>query len=90
MVNGSGKCYGCKHFYRYYIKGVTTFNRTNWGWCCYRMFNTRSTEGCDKFKLKKRQERCNAFVERTLNDLLTELSTIRKVLEVEEGGEEEL
>ncbi|MDE6585681.1 MAG: hypothetical protein K2K80_03275 [Clostridia bacterium] len=54
------------------------------------MFNIRSTESCDKFKLKKRQERCNAFVERTLNDLLTELSTIRKVLEVEEGGEEEL
>lgn len=40
-------------------------------------------DGCDKYEKRHKQQRTTQMLKYTLNDLLTEISEVRKVLEAE-------
>lgn len=90
MDEGRGLCYKCKHLIKYYTKGVKRFNGTKYGWCCKRRGNVNIHDGCENYELKPKSKKKNRlFLRYYLNDLLTEISEIRKIAEVERSEREE-
>lgn len=77
-----GKCYNCGYLDRYYTKGIKKFDKTKLGWCCKKLNTVTTDGGCEDFKYKKKPRR-NRMLKLALNDLLIEISEIRKVLEAE-------
>lgn len=83
MKEESKQCYRCRYFDKYYTKEVKRFRPTKWGWCCQKCDSVNMHYGCEKFLFKPFSKRSNRLLQYSLNTLLTELSEIRKVLEVE-------
>lgn len=74
----------CNYFDRYYTKGVKGFNSTPYGWCCRLGQEVRSGGGCENFVSKRRTAMREKLIRRCLNDILTELIELRKVVESDE------
>ncbi|MDE6442425.1 MAG: hypothetical protein K2L12_06745 [Clostridia bacterium] len=87
---GNCKCYRCKYFDRYYTKGTKHFNLTEIGLCSKKRNIVQKNEGCDGFVVKQHGYRAKIVATRCLNDLLTELSELRKFIEAEKAESEEL
>ena len=80
------RCSQCKYFDRYYTKGVKQFNKTNFGWCTRKHECVSIHDCCERYKEGVRdRDITNSRLKVSLNDLLTEISAIRMVIE-EEGG----
>ena len=80
-------CYACKNFERYYVKGIKQFNKTKVGWCCHKGEVVNAVDGCGEFAIKTTWKSYRKAVKNCLNDMLTEISEMRKIVEEEFGGE---
>ncbi len=74
-------CCNCKHFDCYFTKGVKNFRKTQFGWCNKKFKVAFAKNSCDKFAPKPTNRRNEQFALYCLNDLLTELTHVRCVLE---------
>ena len=89
MQGESDKCYACRELQRFYTKGTTKFNQTKYGRCCNSDKIVYIHESCECFVRKPRiKKRRKYMLELCLNDLLTEISKIRKILEAENERED--
>ena len=77
------ECYRCRNFLRYYTKGVKQYNQTKFGWCGVKRGNVSVHEGCEQFVLKTRTKKSRMLLGYYLENLLTEISFIRMILEQE-------
>lgn len=79
-----GKCCWCKHFCRYYTKGLTDFKACPIGLCGKRQDIVKAADGCEEFSRRLRRVHHSAALKRRLNDILINLTAIRKFVEEEE------
>ena len=79
------QCYRCGKFERLYVKGIKKYSATKYGFCREMESNVQIHERCENFAPKQRYKKSNRTVLVCLNDLLAELSEVRKVLEEERG-----
>lgn len=85
MEKGSGICYCCLYFEKYYIKGATNFIATKVGRCWKTQECVGTKEICEYYERKpKRSNRANGMIKKRINDLMTELAAIRQILEENE------
>ena len=77
------KCYNCKWLDRYYTKGTKKFNKAKCGWCCKRAEIVNSDFGCEEYKYWVQRKFFPIFLKHAINDILTEISEVRKILETE-------
>ena len=89
METESKKCYRCKNLDRYYTKEVKRFCKTKFGWCSEKQDTVQIQGCCDKFIFNPKSKKSNRMICHYLNDLLTEISEIRKVIEEENGETDE-
>ena len=81
-------CSKCRYLDRYYIKGATRFSKTEFGWCMYKNKSIDIREDyCEKYEARKRPKVPSRRIQVCLNDLLTEISEVRKILEAESDEE---
>ncbi|MDE7164834.1 MAG: hypothetical protein K2O04_05385 [Clostridiales bacterium] len=79
-------CGKCRYLDRYYTKEETRFNKTEFGWCMCKHSNVNIKEYvCEKYEIKKTTKIPSRRVQACLNDLIIEISEIRKILEAESG-----
>lgn len=90
MENKKKECYRCKYLDRYYTKGIKEYQKTRFGWCCKKQESVTIHNGCENFFAKPKQTRNMRLLRFCLNDLLTEISEIRKIIEAENGENKEL
>lgn len=81
------ECYRCKHFLRYYTKGVKQHNKTAFGWCCQKTDSVEIHGTCENFALNPRRKKSRKLLGYYLGNLLTEISSIRMILEEEDSEE---
>ena len=81
------KCGNCRYMDRYYTKGVTRFNKTEYGRCMVRQKSVNVFDSCERYEKRKNMGKASKRVKVCLNDLLTEITEIRKVIEVEQDEE---
>ncbi len=74
-------CYNCARLKRYYIKGYKKFDPTECGWCGAKRQIVDVNEYCDKFTHRSYPRKPYSSVKLTLNDLLTQISALREMLE---------
>lgn len=88
MTTEEKKCSRCRYLDRYYTKGVTRFNKTDFGWCIckHKSVNIRE-DRCDKYEARKNARVPSRRIQVCLNDLLTEISEVRKIIEAENDEE---
>ncbi len=79
------KCFNCQNFDYYYFKGLKRFNKSEYGWCTQECDTVKCNEVCEKFTYKHRSYKSNRMLKLALNDVLTELSEIRKQLELKDN-----
>ncbi|MDE6618750.1 MAG: hypothetical protein K2K13_06985 [Clostridiales bacterium] len=81
------KCSQCKHFERYYTKGVKRFSKTEFGLCTQKHESVNIHDCCERYKAGVRYRGIiSKRVKVCLNELLTEISAIRMVIEEEADG----
>ena len=83
MNNQTDKCYKCRFFCRYYTRGVKQFNRTKFGWGYKRSEVKDAGDCCEIYIYEPLKRGSKKLVKVCLNDLLTEISEVRKVIEAE-------
>ncbi len=81
MEQQIGNCSRCMYFDRYFVKKATTFQSTSIGWCEVKKEIVKSRDSCEE--CKKRQLRRTSYhaLILHLNDLLTEISEVKGILE---------
>lgn len=79
-------CYRCRNFLRYYTKGTTKFSSTKFGWCGVKLCTVESRGECEQYVFKKSSKKSKLILKIQLSNILTELSAIRAMLEVEDEG----
>ena len=87
MENGKEKCSTCRHWDRYYTKGVKRYNKTGCGWCCKKQENVTAHESCEEYVKTYHYRTSKYAIKRCLNDILTEITSIRTVIEDAEDEE---
>lgn len=75
------KCYMCKKLIRLYVKGANNFKLIKYGWCMEKREIVQIHECCDKFIYKPNNKKISGRISFSLNGLLCEISTIRKLIE---------
>ncbi len=80
-MQGNKQCFGCRYLDRYYIRGVKKFTKTKFGWCCATAEVVDIHNGCDRFAQSRPLKRSKYGVQYCLNDLLTQITELRKLLE---------
>lgn len=86
----SAQCFRCKYFIRYYTQGVTEFQKTDFGRCGKQHKIVNMHDGCGQYLYKQKTKIFNGFICRHLNNLLTELSSLRKFIETKNDESKEL
>ncbi len=81
MDYSSKKCFNCAYFNRYYIRGVKRFHDTKFGRCGEKGATVENTDSCEEFIRKRRRPRFSDSVQIALNNLLTDISAIRHIIE---------
>ncbi|MDE7164844.1 MAG: hypothetical protein K2O04_05435 [Clostridiales bacterium] len=88
MSTENTTCSRCRFLDRYYTKGVKHFDKTDFGWCMHKNKSINVREDCcDRYELKKSAKIPSRRIQVCLNDLLTEITEVRKILEAESDGE---
>lgn len=83
------KCFNCKFFLRYYTMGRRQFHNAKCGWCNSNLQMVKEHSQCDNFLPSPNRSTINEDAKKTLNHLLSEISTIRKMMEAEiENGKD--
>lgn len=93
MEKESNYCYRCRYLDRYYVKGIKRFNKTKIGRCIKSGDTVNVRETCGLFEESPKRSSGKLLIRYCLNDLLTQLSEIRKIIEEEkdeQGGDEEV
>lgn len=88
--NKCNKCYRCKEFERYYTRGVKRFNKTDYGWCRVKCDAVKAQGSCEKFEVKKIVRKSRFFFEVCLNNMMTDISALRNIIEEERRENEEV
>lgn len=81
MENQNARCYRCGHCERFYVQAVKQFDKSDCGWCSVRRTVVNIHDGCDRFRLKPLRGKDRKRIERCLNDMLTEMSQLRMLIE---------
>ena len=87
-MSTENKCGRCKYLDRYYTKGVTKFDKTEFGWCMVKMDSVNVFECCERYEKRKLVYKASRRAKACLNDLLTEISEIRKIIEAEQDEQD--
>ncbi len=82
-------CGVCKWLVRYYTKELKKFNKTEYGWCGKKGEIVCTKDCCEHFGRRNVSHNIRYGLQRSLNDLLTQLSTIRQIIEEEQNDREE-
>ncbi|MBD5132583.1 MAG: hypothetical protein HDT28_08380 [Clostridiales bacterium] len=90
MENEHNPCYRCKNLERFYTRGVKQFNKTKVGWCCKKVAVVNIHDSCEKYEPRKPCKRISRAIKFCLNDLLTDISAIREIIEDERRENEEV
>lgn len=90
METESKQCYRCKYPDRYYTKEVKRFCKTKFGRCREKRAEMNIHESCERFEQRASVRGRPKLLKNYLNDLLTEITEIRKVLEEEKDEREEM
>lgn len=88
MENKGKQCYCCKYLDRFYTRGIKRFNKANCGWCSKQKSVMYIHDDCDCFTHASVRRKNRYLIRHALNELLTELSDIRTVLEAERDDNE--
>ena len=83
MENKNNQCSKCKFFDRYYTKEIKQFKRTKCGWCYKKADSVCVNDCCENFTYGCKPRRRTKFINYYLNDLLTQLSAIRAIIEAD-------
>ena len=89
MEKSNYECYNCRNFQRYFVKKKTEFVRTKFGFCCEKQGNVGVHGKCEQFKYKQILYSFDSSVKYKLDELLSQLSVLRMLLEEEEREHEE-
>ncbi len=88
MSERRGKCVNCRYMDNYYTKGVKSFERTKYGWCCKKACIVNNGGGCEEYVYKASRKKVQEiFLKCYISDLLTEITELRKLLETEANEE---
>ena len=82
MEKKTYKCFRCGNLERYYLKGVRSFERAPIGFCKDKRQIVDVRGGCDRGCAKCSERLKRRFLGRALNDLLIQITEIRKYIEV--------
>ncbi|HIU00552.1 MAG TPA: hypothetical protein IAB64_01035 [Candidatus Coproplasma excrementavium] len=88
-MENSERCYNCRNLQRYYTRGVKSYLQTDFGYCCECRAVVEVHHSCEKFVRRTNRRRSERLTRYYLNDILTEISEIRKVLEGEQAEKAE-
>ena len=83
MEKSNYECYNCRSFQCYFIKKKAEFVRTKFGRCCEKGENVGIHGKCEQFKFKVMSYSFDTSIRCKLDGLLTEISTLRTILEEE-------
>ncbi len=83
-------CFRCKYLDRYYTKELKKFSKTPLGWCRQKRETVSVKCRCEKFSVRIPKKIPGVVLKRCLNDLLTEISEIRKMIEAEKNENEDM
>lgn len=75
------KCFRCKYFDCYYIKGAKRFNKIKFGKCGKNGKTVGIHEACESFKGMPKPKPDRKTINYNLYELLREVSTIRNLIE---------
>jgi len=80
------------NFERYFTKKRVQFERSKFGFCCATQENVNIHHSCDQFKYKFRRKKnaINSMARIRLDNLLTELTVVRNLLEEEVRENEDI
>lgn len=87
MENKENICSKCRHFDRFYIKGVKRYNAIEYGWCCKKVGITETRDTCDNYARKVKSHNSESSIRYVLSDMLTDISEIRCILLDEDENE---
>ena len=87
MTKDRKQCRFCKRFGRYYIKEYKTFQKADLGWCCEKRECVGVADSCESYVYKPRQVVIRRGTQRFLDDILTQLSALRYIIEEEKNEE---
>jgi len=90
MENKSTQCRNCKYLDRYYTMEIKTFRKTNLGWCCNKKETVSVTDSCKQHVRKTQRKVKRTGIQRYLDNILTQLSSMRYVLEEEINESDEM
>lgn len=85
MEEKNSKCFSCFYFERYYTKEVKHFQKLNFGNCILKRENVSAHGSCDGYRLNSTRKNSKRVLKMYLNDIFTEISEVRKLLEEENG-----
>lgn len=83
MENESKECNRCKYYEPYYTRNTKHFNKTKCGRCSKKRCMVSSHDSCDEHSYKSCTSKSKRVLKLYLNDLLTDLTEIRQIIEVE-------
>lgn len=89
MDNSGKHCYRCKNFIAYYTKGEKRFNKIKIGWCGKRLEEVNLHFNCDKYSPKGYSSKPGYMISYYLDNLLSEITAIRQVIEEEKNEYEQ-
>ena len=86
----TNQCNKCVRFNRFYIRGSRRYEKTNCGKCSINKNIVSSDDTCKKFFRKSSKIFRSKQLVRSVNNMLLEISQIRKRLEEEINEDEEM
>lgn len=89
MSDNNNKCYLCQKLCRYYTKGANKYDKTNCGYCTAQGRIVGIHDGCEQYEKRRVQRRNKAMLDRRINDLLTQVHEVRRILESKRDNEED-
>lgn len=90
MENKSTQCRFCKYLDRYYTRETKMFQKTDLGWCCKKIETVCVTDSCENYVHKTRHKVMRRGIQRYLEDILTQLSAMKCIIEEEKNESDEM
>ncbi|MDE5618361.1 MAG: hypothetical protein K2I79_02620 [Clostridia bacterium] len=88
MQDNNRFCYNCRYLQRYYVRGDKQFSKTKFGFCIKLKSNVHIRDFCTGYEYRPRLRVSYKKMEFYLNNLLTELSSIRTFIETKDNEDE--
>ena len=83
MANCGHQCFKCENFKAYYTNDGVRFQKTKFGYCRANQKNVDIHGSCEKYSFMRRSLRLDFLINVRLNNLLTEISVLRELIEEE-------